>query len=66
MQTGSENQEKISNMGLLIDPVPNSPKKYNENHWQTVKRITNEIVGVKGLNSHEKEGARKVIRAQST
>ena len=42
-------------MGLLIDPVPNSPKKY-----------TNEIVGVKGLNSHEKEGARKVIRAQST
>ena len=53
-------------MGLLIDPVPNSPKKYNENHWQTVKRITNEIVAVKGLNSHEKEGARKVIRAQST
>ena len=47
-------------MGLLIDPVPNSPKKYNENHWQTVKRITNEIVGVKGLNSHEKEGAGKV------
>ena len=34
--------------------------------WQTVKRITYEILGIKGLNSHEKEGAGKVIRAQST
>ena len=32
--------------GLLLDPIPNSPNK----HHKRVKRITKEILGVKGLS----------------
>ena len=37
-------------MGLLIDPIPNSPH-HNVMRivWQTVGRITNKILGVKGF-----------------
>ena len=42
--------KKISIIGLLIDLIPNSPH-YNIMRivWQTVRRITNEILGVKGF-----------------
>ena len=33
---------------------------------QTLRIITNEILGFKGLSSYDREGARKVIRTQST
>ena len=38
-------------MGLLIDLIPNSTNYYYDCGiiWQTVRRITNEILGVKGL-----------------
>ena len=49
MQTSYENK-KISIIGLLIDLIPNSPH-FNIMRivWQTVRRITNEILGVKGF-----------------
>ena len=37
-------------MGLLIDLIPNSPTNIMRIVWQTVRRIYNEILGVKGLN----------------
>ena len=37
-------------MGLLIDVIPNSPNKHNENCLQIVRRITNKILGVKELS----------------
>ena len=37
-------------MGLLIDLIPNSPTNIMRIVLQTVRRITNEILGVKGLN----------------
>ena len=33
---------------------------------QTLRIITNEILGFKGLSSYDREGAGKVIRTQST
>ena len=36
-------------MGLLIDPISNSPTNIMRSIWQTVRRITNEILGVKGV-----------------
>ena len=44
---------KKTTKGLLIDTIPNSPKYMYSNIvsfvWQTVRRITTEIWGVKGL-----------------
>ena len=37
-------------MGLLIDPIPNSPANIMGIIWQTIRRIANEILGVQGLN----------------
>ena len=55
MQTSDENFKKNQLLiffiiGLLIDLIPNSPH-YNIMRivWQTVRRITNEILGVKGF-----------------
>ena len=36
-------------MGLLTDPVQIFQSKVMRIVWQTVRRITNEILGVKGL-----------------
>ena len=37
--------------GLLVDPILNSLNKHHYvTIWQTTRRITNEILGVKGLN----------------
>ena len=38
-------------MELLIDPIPNSPTNIIRIVWQTVRRITNEILGVEGLEA---------------
>ena len=36
-------------MGILNDPIPSSPlTNIRRIVWQTVRRITNEILGVKG------------------
>ena len=43
---------KISIIGLLIDPVPNSPNKYDDNCLADSRRITGEILGVKGLKNY--------------
>ena len=32
MQTSDENYLRILIIGLLIDPIPNSPYKHTENH----------------------------------
>ena len=37
-------------MGLQIDLIPDSPNYYNKIR-QTVRRITDEILGVKGLRT---------------
>ena len=37
-------------MGLLIDVIPNSPDSHKRIIWQLVRRITYEILGVKGLS----------------
>ena len=42
-------QRKISIRGLLIDPVPILQTNITRTVWQTVRRITNEILGVRGL-----------------
>ena len=38
-------------MGLLIDLIPNSPTNIIRIVWQTVRRITNEFLGVEGLKA---------------
>ena len=40
-------------MGLLVDPIPNSRVNTIRIVWQTVRRIINEILGVKGLITHK-------------
>ena len=37
------------NRGLLVNSLPNFPINITRIIWQTVMRITNEILGVKGL-----------------
>ena len=37
-------------MGLLIDPISKLQANTMRIFWQAVRRITNEILGVKGLN----------------
>ena len=41
--------KKILIRGLLIDPIPILQTNITRTIWQTVRRITNEILGVKGL-----------------
>ena len=43
---------KILIRGLLVDPTPNSQTNITRTIWQTVRRITNEILGVKGLTGN--------------
>ena len=45
----SREQRKISMRGLLVDPILNSPHKYHKNIMTDSKRITTQILGVKGL-----------------
>ena len=42
-------KKKNSIRGLRVDPIPNSPIKIISILWQTVGRITNEILGVERL-----------------
>ena len=37
------------NRGLLVNSLPNFPINITRTIWQTAMRITNEILGVKGL-----------------
>ena len=37
------------NKGLLVNSLPNFPINITRTIWQTAMRITNEILGVKGL-----------------
>ena len=50
-------KKKISTIGLLFDPRPNSQEKIKKNVQQTVKRICVKISGVKGLS-----GLREIFR----
>ena len=44
--------KKILIRGLLVDPIPNSQNlNITRTIWQAVRKITNEILGVKGLNT---------------
>ena len=43
---------KILIRGLLVDPTPNSQTNITRTIWQTVRRITNEILGVKGFKGN--------------
>ena len=43
-------------MGLLIDPIPDSPNKHMRIIWQTERKITNEILGVRGLTVQTHSG----------
>ena len=40
-------EEKLSVRGFLVDPIPNFPKYIIRIVWQTVRRITKEILGLK-------------------
>ena len=47
-QEESEMKKAIS--GILLDSTPNSPDlNHKKNAWQTVMRIDDKILGVKGL-----------------
>ena len=48
-QTSDKNKEKISIRGLLVDLKQILQTDIIGIVWQTVKRITNEILGVKGV-----------------
>ena len=48
-QNSDKNKEKISIGGLLVDSIQILQTNILEIVWQTVKRITNEILGVKGV-----------------
>ena len=44
--------KKILIRGLLVDPILNSQNlNITRTIWQAVRKITNEILGVKGLNT---------------
>ena len=43
-------------MGLLIDPIPDSPNQHMRIIWQTERRITNEVLGVRGLTVQTHSG----------
>ena len=40
-------QENILLLGLLVDPKQNSPTIHDKNLSKTIRKITNEILGVK-------------------
>ena len=46
----------MSIRGLSADLIPNSQNNTKRVIWQTVRRIANEILGVKGLNAWQTEG----------
>ena len=48
-QNSDKNKEKISIRGLLVDSKQILQSNIIGIVWQTVKRITNEILGVKGV-----------------
>ena len=48
-QNSDKNKEKISIGGLLVDSIQILQTNIIGIVWQTVKRITNEILGVKGV-----------------
>ena len=48
-QASNKNKEKISIGGLLVDSIQILQTNIIGIVWQTVKRITNEILGVKGV-----------------
>ena len=48
-QNSDKNKEKISIGGLLVDYIQILQTNIIGIVWQTVKRITNEILGVKGV-----------------
>ena len=52
-------------MGLLIDPVQILQSKVMRIVWQTVRRITNEILGVKGLKELTKVELNVLLRSNS-
>ena len=43
--------KKISSRGLYVDPIQILQTNITRTVWQTVRGITNEILGVKGLRS---------------
>ena len=48
-QTSNDNLKKYELGGLLVDSIPNSPNPQLQIVWQTVRRITNLILGIKRL-----------------
>ena len=48
-QNSDKNKEKISIGGLLVDSIQILQTNIIGIVWQTVKRITSEILGVKGV-----------------
>lgn len=58
-QASDENKKNISSRQLFIDPILNFLANIL---WQTVRKITNEILGMKGLicNCFEKETEMKL------
>ena len=44
----------MSIRGLLVDQIPILQTNSTRTVWQTVRRITNEILGVKGLSIERK------------
>ena len=48
-QTSNDNLKKYVLGGLLVDSIPNSPNPQLQIVWQTVRRITNLILGIKRL-----------------
>ena len=52
-------------MGLLTDPVQIFQSKVMRIVWQTVRRITNEILGVKGLKELAKVELNVLLHSDS-
>ena len=52
-------------MGLLIDPVQILQSKVMRIVWRTVRRITNEILGVKGLKELTKVELNVLLHSDS-
>ena len=48
-QTSNDNSKKYELGGLLVDSIPNSPNPQLKIVWQTVRRMTNLILGIKRL-----------------
>ena len=48
-QTSNDNSKKYELGGLLVDSITNSPNPQLKIVWQTVRRITNLILGINRL-----------------